>query len=149
MKNLLFTTFVLLTSTSSLAQSDTLQVNTSNFCIDVFTMIPQRFSSRSVNDYSLCLKGDSVWCNLPYMGRAYSTSYSEQDSPLSFNLPISNKEVKQKSGKKPKTTISFTCHKATITYTFKIELLPKGSAYINIIPSNADGISYKGDYTTE
>lgn len=149
MKNLLFTTFVLLTSTSSLAQSDTLQVNTSNFCIDVFTMIPQRFSSRSVNDYSLCLKGDSVWCNLPYMGRAYSTSYSEQDSPLSFNLPISNKEVQQKSGKKPKTTISFTCHKATITYTFKIELLPKGSAYINIIPSNADGISYKGDYTTE
>lgn len=149
MKNLLFTTFALLTSTSSLAQSDTLQVNTSNFCIDVFTMIPQRFSSRSVNDYSLCLKGDSVWCNLPYMGRAYSTSYSEQDSPLSFNLPISNKEVKQKSGKKPKTTISFTCHKATITYTFKIEFLPKGSAYINIIPSNADGISYKGDYTTE
>ena len=149
MKNLLFTTFALLTSTSSLAQSDTLQVNTSNFCIDVFTMIPQRFSSRSVNDYSLCLKGDSVWCNLPYMGRAYSTSYSEQDSPLSFNLPISNKEVQQKSGKKPKTTISFTCHKATITYTFKIELLPKGSAYINIIPSNADGISYKGDYTTE
>lgn len=149
MKNLLFTTFVLLTSTSSLAQSDTLQVNTSNFCIDVFTMIPQRFSSRSVNDYSLCLKGDSVWCNLPYMGRAYSTSYSEQDSPLSFNLPISNKEVQQKSGKKPKTTISFTCHKATITYRFKIELLPKGSAYINIIPSNADGISYKGDYTTE
>ena len=149
MKNLLFTTFALLTLTSSLAQSDTLQVNTSNFCIDVFTMIPQRFSSRSVNDYSLCLKGDSVWCNLPYMGRAYSTSYSEQDSPLSFNLPISNKEVQQKSGKKPKTTISFTCHKATITYTFKIELLPKGSAYINIIPSNADGISYKGDYTTE
>lgn len=149
MKNLLFTTFALLTSISSLAQSDTLQVNTSNFCIDVFTMIPQRFSSRSVNDYSLCLKGDSVWCNLPYMGRAYSTSYSEQDSPLSFNLPISNKEVQQKSGKKPKTTISFTCHKATITYTFKIELLPKGSAYINIIPSNADGISYKGDYTTE
>ena len=149
MKNLLFTTFALLTLTSSLAQSETLQVNTSNFCIDVFTMIPQRFSSRSVNDYSLCLKGDSVWCNLPYMGRAYSTSYSEQDSPLSFNLPISNKEVQQKSGKKPKTTISFTCHKATITYTFKIELLPKGSAYINIIPSNADGISYKGDYTTE
>ncbi len=149
MKNLLFTTFALLTSISSLAQSDTLQVNTSNFCIDVFTMIPQRFSSRSVNDYSLCLKGDSVWCNLPYMGRAYSTSYSEQDSPLSFNLPISNKEVQQKSGKKPKTTVSFTCHKATITYTFKIELLPKGSAYINIIPSNADGISYKGDYTTE
>ena len=149
MKNLLFTTFALLTSISSLAQSDTLQVNTSNFCIDVFTMIPQRFSSRSVNDYSLCLKGDSVWCNLPYMGRAYSTSYSEQDSPLSFNLPISNKKVQQKSGKKPKTTISFTCHKATITYTFKIELLPKGSAYINIIPSNADGISYKGDYTTE
>lgn len=149
MKQLLVTILVLLTSIYSFAERDTLQVNTSNLCIEVYTMIPQRYSSRTVNDYSLCLKGDTVVCNLPYMGRAYSTSYSEQDAPLTFTLPTKNKEVQQKSGKKPKTTVSFTCHKATITYNFKIELLPKGSAYINIIPSNADGISFKGDYNTE
>jgi NAD(P)-dependent dehydrogenase (short-subunit alcohol dehydrogenase family) len=72
MKQLLVTILVLLTSIYSFAESDTLQVNTSNLCIEVYTMIPQRYSSRTVNDYSLCLKGDTVVCNLPYMGRTGS-----------------------------------------------------------------------------
>ena len=107
--------------------------------------MPQRYPTRAVNDYSLCLKGDTVISQLPYMGQAYHATYGNTNG-LNFKLPITKKEVKP--GKKGRTIIQFTCNNSTATYDFKIEIYPDRAAYINLTPSHAEGISYKGEWNT-
>lgn len=114
-----------------------------NICIDVNYMMPQKYPTRAVNDFCLCLKGDTVISRLPYMGEAYHATYGDTDG-LNFKLPITNKSIK--TDKKNKTIIKFTCKNAYATYDFKIEVYPEGGAYINLIPSYTESISYKGDW---
>ena len=127
-------------------QQDTLKADLENICIDVNYMMPQRYSSRAVTDFSLCLKGDTVISHLPYMGQAYRPTYGNTDG-LNFKLPVTDKSVKP--GKKGKTVIRFTCNNSTATYEFKIEVYPEGGAYIYLSPSYADRIGYKGVYSRE
>ena len=127
------------------AQQDTPKVDPENICIDVNYMMPQRYPTRAINDYSLCLKGDTVISQLPYMGQAYHATYGNTDG-LNFKLPITKKEVKP--GKKGRTIIQFTCNNSTATYDFKIEIYPDRAAYINLTPSHAESISYKGEWNT-
>lgn len=129
----------------AMGQRDTMKIDTENICIDVNYMMPQRYPTRAVNDYSLCLKGDTVISQLPYMGQAYHATYGNTDG-LNFKLPITKKEVKP--GKKGRTIIQFTCNNSTATYDFKIEIYPDRAAYINLTPSHAESISYKGEWNT-
>lgn len=122
---------------------DTLKADPTDICIDINYMMPQRYPTRAVNDFSLCLKNDTVISHLPYMGQAHRSTYGNTDG-LNFKLPITNKSVK--SGKKGKTIIKFTCKHSTDTYDFKIEIYPDGGAYINLTPSYADRIGYKGEW---
>lgn len=124
-------------------QQDTIKIDTENICIDVNYMMPQRYPTRAVTDFSLCLKGDTVISHLPYMGQAYRSTYGNTDG-LNFKLPITEKRVKP--GKKGKTIILFTCKESAATYDFKIEVYPDGAAYINLSPSYADRIGYKGEW---
>lgn len=122
---------------------DTISVNTDSLCIDIRYMMPQRHGAKAVNDFSLCLKGDTVISGLPYMGRAYQPTYGHTDG-LNFTLPISGKSVRK--GKKGKTIIKFSCKNAPVLYDFTIEAYPEGTAYIRLNPSNADPIGYKGEW---
>lgn len=125
------------------ARQDTLKADPENICIDVNYMMPQRYPTRAVTDFSLCLKGDSVISHLPYMGQAYRPTYGSTDG-LNFKLPVTDKSVK--AGKKGKTIIRFTCKNSNATYDFSLELYPDGGAYINLSPSYADRIGYKGEW---
>lgn len=126
------------------AQQESKQIDFSNICIDVTYMVPQRYPSKMVNDFSLSLKGDTVISQLPYMGQAHHATYGDTDG-LNFKQPITDKRIKQ--GKKGLTTIKFSCKNSTSTYDFSIEVYPDGAAYINLIPSHADRISYKGEWS--
>lgn len=114
-----------------------------DLCIDVNLMMPQRYPSKPVTDFSLCLKGDTVVSRLPYLGQAHRPTYSNADG-LNFKLPISEKSVK--AGKKNRTIIKFTCKNSTSTYDFMLEIYPDGGAYIKLTPSHSDQISYKGEW---
>ena len=127
------------------AQQESKQIDVSNICIDVNYMIPLRYPSRTVNDFSLSLKGDTVISQLPYMGQAHYATYGDTDG-LNFKQPITDKTIKL--GKKGRTTIKFSCKNSSSTYDFSIEVYPDGAAYINLIPSHADRISYKGEWSS-
>lgn len=135
--------FAIIMPSMATAQQDTLKADPNNICIDVNYMMPQRYPTRAVSDFSLCLKGDTVISHLPYMGEAHRPTYGNTDG-LNFKLPVTDKSVK--AGKKGKTIIRFTCNNSTATYDFKIEIYPEGGAYINLIPSYADQISFKGEW---
>jgi hypothetical protein len=125
---------------------DTLKADPTDICIDVNYMMPQRYPTRAVTDFSLCLKGDTVISHLPYMGQAHRPTFGNTDG-LRFKLPIKDKSTKP--GKKGKTIIRFSCTNSNATYDFKIETYPDGGAYISLTPSHADRISYKGEWHTE
>lgn len=138
--------FALVLATSPLLcmAQDTVRINTDHICIDISYMMPQNHTAKVVNDFSLCLRGDSVVSYLPYMGRAYQPTFGHTDG-LNFAQRITKKNVRK--GKKGKTIIKFSCRNETITYDFSIEAYPEGSAYIRLVPSNADPIGYKGEWT--
>ena len=122
---------------------DSIGISTDSLCIDIQYMMPQRYSAKAVTNFSLCLKGDTVISYLPYMGRANQPTFGSTDN-MNFSRPIRNKSIKH--GKKGKNTITFNCRNNAIDYAFKIEIYPKGGAYIHLVPSNADAISYRGEW---
>ncbi len=122
---------------------DTLSVNTDSLCIDIRYMMPQRYNTKVVTDFSLCFKGDTVMSYLPYMGRVYQPVWGDTGG-MNFSLPITDKSVKK--GKKGKVTIKFSCRDNTTGYDFSIDVYPEGSAEVYVIPSNADPIGYRGDW---
>lgn len=133
-----------LTALPSVCQAkDTLRINTDSMCIDIRYMMPLRYSPKAVTDFSLCIKGDTVISRLPYMGRAYQPTVGNTDN-LNFSIPATRKSIKK--GKKGKTVIKFSCKNNNISYDFKIEVYPEGSAYVYLVPSNADSIGYKGEW---
>ena len=130
----------------AMGQRDTMKIDAENICIDVNYMMPQRYPTRAVTDFSLCLKGDTVISHLPYMGQAHRPTLGNTDG-LRFKLPIKDKTTKP--GKKGKTIIRFSYTNSSATYDFKIEAYPDGGAYISLTPSLADRISYNGEWQTE
>lgn len=137
------TLLALCMSSMAIAQQDTRKIDPEDISIDVNYMMPQRYPTRAVTDFSLSLKGDTVISHLPYMGQAYRSTYGNTEG-LNFKLPITEKRIK--TDKKGKTTIRFTCENSAATYDFKIEVYPDGAAYINLSPSYADRIGYKGEW---
>lgn len=133
-----------LTTLSSVCQAqNNVAVNTDSLYIDICYMMPQRYGAKAVTDFYLCLKGDTVASALPYMGRAYQPTYGDTDN-MNFSALINKKSVKK--GKKGENIITFDCKNNSISYSFKIEVYTEGSAYIHLVPSNADAISYRGEW---
>ncbi len=132
-----------LTLPSLCLAQDTLSINTDSLCIDIRYMMPQRYSTKTVTDFYLRLKGDTVVSYLPYMGRAHQPVFGDTDG-MDFTLPITDKSIKK--GKKGKNTVKFSCRNNTIGYDFSIDVYPEGTAEIYVIPSNADPIGYRGDW---
>jgi len=139
----LYATLVLTTLSPACQAQDTADINTDSLCIDISYMMPQRYSAKAVTNFSLCLRGDTLVSYLPYMGRAYQPTFGNTNG-LDFTGPVSDKSVTK--GRKGKTTIKFHCKNNAVSYDFKIEVYPKGGAYIHLIPSNADAISYRGTW---
>lgn len=122
---------------------DTLDINTDSICMDILYMMPLRYSTKAVTDFSLCIKGDTVISRLPYMGRAHQPTFGNTDN-LNFSMPATKKSINK--GKKGKTVIKLSCKNNAINYDFKIEVYPEGSAYVHLVPSNADAIGYRGEW---
>lgn len=118
-------------------------VNTREFRINVWRMLPMTYPSREVSyGYFLQVRNDSVQLYLPYMGVAYQAPYGGGDG-LDFKRPIT--DFVEKSGKKGRQRISFRTSNQGFRYDIFIEFLPSGPATIDVVPINAQRISYDGD----
>lgn len=122
-------------------KDDTISFNPKNFNMIVETMQPRSYISRTLtSEYHVTVRNDSVFCYLPYIGRVYQPSFDNDG--LTFDKPV--KDFKVKSMSKGRQRIRFRVTKGAVNYEFDITYWKDGSAYLNLQPSNAQGISYDG-----
>lgn len=112
------------------------------FTIHVEQMYPQNGRARSLNSYfSLEIRNDTVFSNLPYFGVAYSAVLGSSKG-LVFDATLSDlKIIPQKKGK---TKVQFTTKNEEDVYTYTITLWENGSANIYVQPMRRQSISYLG-----
>ncbi|WP_106831051.1 DUF4251 domain-containing protein [Parabacteroides pacaensis] len=113
------------------------------YTIEVDRAIPMRGPSRHLTSpYTLEIKGDSVISYLPYFGEAYSVPYGGGKG-LIFEAPIT--DYKLSFNKKGLAKIKFKTYSGEDTFTYTIEVFPNGSASINVLAMNRQGISFYGE----
>ena len=113
------------------------------FKISVNRMIPMSGSSRSVSyGYSVEVRNDSLFSNLPYFGRAYQVPYGGGKG-LTFNAPISHyQESLKKNGARQ---IDIEVKNEEDTYNYNMTVFDNGSSSINVQAHEREGISYSGE----
>ncbi|MEG0462336.1 MAG: DUF4251 domain-containing protein [Bacteroides sp.] len=118
-------------------------VESGNFKIDVSRAYPQ--GGRSVQlspSYSLELRNDSVFSNLPYYGRAYSIPYGGGDG-LRFNAPLETYKMETKKNNAIK--ITFITRSKEDRFDFFIQIFPNGTAAIDVSMQQRQSISFSGE----
>ena len=113
-----------------------------SFRVDVNFMHPRRWSSRSVWDYWVVVRDDSIECHLPYMGVKYQADF--YDEGLNFCVPVAS--IERGRGRKGQVETVLTFRRNTTGYQLDISLFPGGRANLYLRPSNGDAISYDGDW---
>lgn len=94
------------------------------------------------SSYSLAIRNDSVFSNLPYYGRAYSIPYGGGDG-LNFKVPLQDYSLDM--DKKGTAKIKLVARNSEDRFTFNIRIFNDGSASINVNMQNRQSISYRGD----
>lgn len=94
------------------------------------------------SDYSLRIKGDSIYSYLPYFGRAYSLPYGGGEG-LIFNALST--EYTLAYNKKGAAEIGFNVKTGEDNYSFNIEVFDNGSSSITVQPNNKQSISFTGE----
>ena len=113
------------------------------FKIAVNRMIPMSSGSRNVSyGYSVEVRNDSLFSNLPYFGRAYQVPYGGGKG-LTFDAPISHYQESQK--KNGSRQIDIEVKNDEDTYNYQITVYDNGGSSINVQARERDGISYSGD----
>lgn len=122
-------------------------IDSKDFKINIDRMQPMRGGSRTLtSNYSLKIKNDSVFSNLPYFGVAYSIPYGGGKG-LNFNEPTSKYKIEHL--KKGKVRIDFETRSEGDNYKYSLTIFPSGSASINVLPTNRQSISFIGDMETK
>ena len=113
-----------------------------DYRVDVDFMHPRRWSSRSVRDYWVVVRNDSLECHLPYMGVQYQADFYNEG--LNFRVPIAS--LRQGRGRKGQVEATLTFRRNTTGYRLTVILFPGGKASLYLTPSNGDPISYDGEW---
>lgn len=117
-------------------------LNQKAFTIHVEQMYPQSGRARTLSSYfSLEIRNDTVFSNLPYFGEAYSAVLGSSKG-LVFDATLSYLEITPE--KKGKTKVRFTTRNEEDVYTYTITLWENGSANIYVQPMRRQSISYIG-----
>ena len=92
--------------------------------------------------YSVTIRNDSVFSQLPYFGRAYSIPYGGGQG-LMFNAPID--QYTMAMGKRGAAKINFTAKSPEDQFRFRITIYSNGSSSIDVDMQNRESISFSGD----
>lgn len=93
--------------------------------------------------YSLQVKGDSVMAYLPYFGRAYSAPINSNDAGINFTS--TNFSYVVSNAKKKGYTVVIATKDRTYNTTFTLTAFDNGTAYLQVISSDKQQISYNGN----
>lgn len=113
------------------------------FKVRITQMYPQYRRSIPITTYfSLELRNDSVFSDLPYFGEAYVAQFPT-DHGLVFEAPV--KELKFTPGKKGETEVSFQARHNSDIFTYTVTLWKNGSTDIRVQAVQRQSISYHGE----
>ena len=117
--------------------------DTCRFKVGVTLMMPVSYPARMLSfDFSLEVRHDSAFVYLPYMGRVYQPVMNYDG--LDFALPL--KDFKSKTVGNSAKRVEFRLQKPPVFYKFTITAYDNGKADIILIPSNAQSITYSGNW---
>ena len=113
------------------------------YTISISMMFPRRGNAVSVTpDYSVQMKGDSLFSYLPYFGRAYSIPYGGGNG-LHFAAPI--KGYESAKGKNGRTQVTLLVENEGDRLTYNFEIFPNGHANVDVFSREREPINYSGD----
>ena len=113
------------------------------YTISISMMFPRRGNAVSVTpDYSVQMKGDSLFSYLPYFGAAYNVPYGGGKG-LNWDAPLTGYQVS--AGRKGATIVEMTAYNGEDYFLYSLELMPNGTAYLNVRSRDREPISFSGD----
>lgn len=131
---------------ASVAAQETKGFDADSFKVEVTYMSPVSYPSRILSyGYSVAVRHDSAFVHLPYMGRVYQPALNHDG--LNFELPLT--DFKTKKMRKGGWRMEFKVAKAPVFYKFTVTAYDNGRADVIMIPSNAQSISYAGQWDVE
>lgn len=117
-------------------------IDSKKYSIDVNFAFPLKGGSVSLtSNYSLTIKGDSVYSYLPYYGVAYNIPYGGGKG-LIFNSTVKDYYVSLSS--KGKSTIKFTTSSGEDRIDYTIGIFKNGQTTIYVQSNNRQSINYSG-----
>ena len=119
------------------------KIESENYRIDINTAYPRRGRMIPLTSiYSVTIRNDSVFSQLPYFGRAYSIPYGGGQG-LMFNAPIDQYTMSMR--KRGAAKINFTAKSPEDQFKFRITIYSNGSSSIDVDMQNRESISFSGD----
>jgi len=121
-------------------------VQAKEFVFKAQTVMPMSGGSRQLTtEYTVKFLGDSIICDLPYFGRAYSASYGSQDGGIHFTS--TKFDYKAKAGKKGAWDIAVKPKDEKEIQEMNFTISENGSASLRVTNSNRQPISFYGYIT--
>ena len=124
-------------------------VGSQQYRINITSMTPMRGTTTNVMGRWLKIDGNTVDCNLPYIGRndiphMKTRAEVRMDSKLEFNAEVENYLLKLEP-KKKRGIVTFSTRYGGDEYQFNINVDNTGRARIRVTPEDRDFIDYEGD----
>jgi hypothetical protein len=120
-------------------------INTKNFEFSANQALPMEGPAidLTTNPNYLIIKGDSVYCAMPFFGRAYNINYNESGG-FHFSGTLENFKIDENS-KKSTVNLSFKCKDTSDDYRFHMSINGGKSASLSILSDKRASISYWGE----
>lgn len=136
----------LVVGANRISAQETKCFDTDSFKVEVTHMLPVSYPSRILSyGYSVEVRHDSAFVHLPYMGRVYQPVLNHDG--LNFEFPLT--DFKTKKMRKDGWRVEFKVAKVPVFYKFTVTAYDNGRADVIMIPSNAQSISYAGQWDAE
>jgi len=124
-------------------------VGNQRYRINITSMTPMRGATTNVMGRWLKIDGNTVDCNLPYIGREdiphmKTRAEVRMDSKLEFNAEVENYLLKLEP-KKKRGIVTFSTRYGGDEYQFNIDVDNTGRARIRVTPEDRDFIDYEGN----
>lgn len=122
-------------------------IRSGHYKIDVQTALPMSGPSVPLSArFSLEIRNDSVFSDLPYFGRAYSIPYGGGDG-LQFSAPVQDYTVE--IDKKGTAEIRFMVRNSEDQYEFSTKIYSNGSTSIQVNMQRRQSINFHGQLNTD
>jgi len=119
-------------------------INSKKFVFVAFHALPQEGPSidLTTNPNQLVLKDDSIFCDMPFFGRAFNIDYNDRGGFHFSGVMESYK--KDENTKKMKIDLKFKLKTTSDSYQFLMTITGSKSASLTIISNKRVSISYWG-----